>query len=123
MNEQQQRSRRKNLKIHVLPNGILDENLETTCLELLNKIVDKEITSAEIDACHRLPIKNNRPKPVIMSFVNRKRCDELMDIGPQINESNLTRFGIAENHKIYINHNLSSKMKFLSYLCICFKVF
>ena len=54
-----------------------------TCLELLNKIEDKEITSAEIDACHRLPSKNNHPKPVIMSFVNHKRCDELMDIGPK----------------------------------------
>ena len=114
--DQQQRSRRNNLEIHGLPNDILDENLEKNIVEILNNIVEVPINLSEIEACHRLPSRNG-PKPVIIRFLCRKRRNEVMENASNVNNHDLTKFGMENNQKIYINNNLSPKMKELSYYC------
>ena len=123
VNEQQQRSRRNNLEIHGIPNEILDENLEKATINILNNIVNDPISPEEVDACHRLP-GAGKSKPVIMRFIYRKRRDELVSNGPQLNDQiikeNLGRFGIHGN-KLYVNENLSPNFKSLTYHCRCLK--
>ena len=102
--EQQQRSRRNNLEIHGIPNEILDENLEKATINILKNIVNDPISPEEVDACHRLP-GAGKSKPVIMRFIYRKRRDEHVSNGPQLNEQiikeTLGRFG----NKLYVNEN------------------
>ena len=123
MIEQQQRSRRNNLEIHGLPVDILDENLEKTCMEILNNITDDDnkLDSYEIDACHKLPSKNRNTKPIIMRFMNRKRRDELVYNASFLKDVDLTKYGIEDSTKIYINNNLSPQMKILQYHCRCLR--
>ena len=59
-----QHSRKNNIELSGIPNNVSDEDLENKYLELLNKIVAIPITSAEIDACHRLPTRECT-KPVL----------------------------------------------------------
>ena len=51
-----------------------------------------------------------------MRFVNRKTRDEFASL---LKEVDLTRFGIEDSTKIYINNNLSTRMKTSQYHCRC----
>ena len=112
--ELQQRSRRKNIEIAGLPNDILDENLESTVINILNNGTEEDnpLRKDEIDAIHRLPSRGDF-KPVIIRFSGRKRRDEIIELNYTINDHDLAPYGIE--NKIYINDSLSPKMKTLHY--------
>ena len=90
-----QYSRKNNIELSGIPNNVSDEDLEDKCLELLNKIVVIPITSAEIDACHRLPTREGT-KPVIIRFLGRKRRDEIISKRNKFNEIDLSDHGIRK---------------------------
>ena len=90
---------------------------ETSIIEILNNAFeDDPITSSEIDAIHCLPICG-KTKPIIIRFSGRKRRDDVLECGREINKYELNRFGIDKQNKMYINENLSPYMKTLAYYC------
>ena len=90
----QQRSRRNNLEISGVTNEILDENLESAIIEIINNMFeDDPITPSEIDAIHRLPSRG-KTKPIIVRFTGRKRRDRVLERGREINNYDLKRVGI-----------------------------
>ena len=74
-NDQQQRSRRINIEICGIRNNVPDEALEENCITILNEIVESPVNVTEINACHRLQGRGN--KPIIMQFTGHKRRDDI----------------------------------------------
>ena len=85
-------------------------------IEIINSSADEDnfITEKNIDAIHRLPAKRG-PKPVIVRFATRKLRNKVIALYSSINDVDHSRFGIQEGNKLYINENLSPKMKTLAY--------
>ena len=74
----QQHDRKENLEISGIPNYVKGSELEGVAIKLLNCLVtDKNnpVIPSEINACHRLSGKTN--KPTIIRFVCRKRVQEI----------------------------------------------
>ena len=101
LNDQQQRSRRSNIEICGIPNDVSDESLEENCIKILNEIVESPLNSTEINACHRLPGRGNKPT-IIMQFTGRKRRDDIIKNSRKACNINSTRLGLPEGNKIYI---------------------
>ena len=77
----EQYTRRNNIEIDGIPEEVTNENLEGKVVEILNS-VDIDISSFEIEACHRLPLpkkskKKRTTKSVIVRFSNRKFAEEV----------------------------------------------
>ena len=117
--EQQQRSRRNNIELHGLPNIILDETLEKTIVDIFNEnnLVDQGINISDIEACHRLPAKNGRTKPVIIRFLCRKIRDEIFINREHLVNIDLSKYDIDQVTTIYINNNLSPQFKKMTFMC------
>ncbi len=52
----QQYGRRNNIEINGIPNDVKDSSLEGKVVDILTK-VGVDVSSDDIEACHRLPIK------------------------------------------------------------------
>ena len=117
LNDSQQRSRRNNFEIAGIPNHITDTALESTCISILNNIVEVAIKPKEIEACHRLQSKSNGAKPVIIKMMSRKRTLEIKEKKNKLSEVDLTPYDIQENTKLYINDNLSPFFKTTAFYC------
>ena len=95
--------RRNNVEVSGISSQIKDDQLETHVIKLFNDI-GVEIKDSDIEACHRLPSKEN-PKKAIIRFVNRKNC-----------------FNIIKNRKklppkIYANANLNKYYRNIAFFC------
>ena len=69
-NNVDQYSRRNNVETSGIPQSVNDNQLEENFIDIL-KAIDVNITTNEIEACHRLGKKN---KNVIVRVINRKHC-------------------------------------------------
>ena len=67
----EQYGRRNNLEITGIPDEIKDEDLEEKVIEILNKI-DVNVSTKDIEACHRIGKSRENSKKTIIQFVNRK---------------------------------------------------
>ena len=65
-----QYSRRNNVEIPGIPESVCESQLEENVVDIL-KAIYVNITSNEIEACHRLGKKKEN---VIVQFINRKYC-------------------------------------------------
>ena len=114
----QQHSRKENLEISGIPNFVKDSDLEGVAIKLLNCLItDKNnpITPSEIQACHRLHGKNN--KPTIIRFICRKRARDIKDNRKSSFKINVVEFGFPRETKIFRNDNLSPYFKGIHYKC------
>ncbi len=110
VNRVEQNHRKNNLEFDGIPNSVSDANLTEMVVRIINAVIDVNITSRDIEACHRLHSnRRNRPKPTIiragrnlldMIRSNRKR---LMGIAERVN--------LPPGTKIFVNENLSPNMK------------
>ena len=116
INDSQQRSRRNNFELSEIPQDVTDDNLEATCISVLNEIMEVPITPKDVEACHRLPSKRG-PKPVIIRMMSRKRTEEIIMNREKTKNIDVTKFNFADNNKIYINDNLSPHFKMIAYYC------
>ena len=97
--EVQQYIRRNNIKICNIPENEVD--LEKSVIKI-GKAVGVNFTRSDIEACHRLHKKSNvsgQPRNVIVRFVNRKNCEQLLRkskkfANPQTQES----AGLKKSH-------------------------
>ena len=101
-----QYGRRNNIEVASIPNSVADTVLEEQIIGIL-KGIDVNVTSGDIEACHRLaPKKHHKgPKNVILRFVNRKRCEEIFRKKRNLKSADLSRFGCE---KVFVNSNLNS---------------
>ena len=69
-----QKQRENNIEISGIPSEVADDQLEATVINILGSI-QCNLVPDNIQACHRLPSRNNLGKKTIVKFVNRKKSD------------------------------------------------
>ena len=107
-----QYQRRESIEICGLPQSIKDEELESSCRDLLQDIGCGTIKGSAIHACHRL---KNRDKTIIR-FVNRKNADKALHNKKKLANIDKKKYGLTEgNPGIFINESLCRPMQFLSF--------
>ena len=111
-NKIEQNHRKSNLEFSGIPRDVNDDQLKQTVADIINDITEENITTKDIEACHRLQTKQN-PKPTIIranrSLLEkvRKNRKSLRGIGD--------RLKFPPHTKIFVNDNLSSNMKSIDY--------
>ena len=109
-----QYNRRESVELHVIPESIEHENLEGTCVGILNEIGCINVRERDIHACHRLKNKKN----VIIRFVNRKDADLALHNRAKLKVLDKEgKFDIKCD--IYINEILCRPMQFLYWKVRC----
>ena len=110
----QQYIRRNNVEICGIPNNVETHELEDKVVEIA-KIIDVKIEKRDIEACHRLKVRNDGtgPKRTIVRFTNRKNCDLLHKNKKKLKDSEEKLKGIGIHGKIFINNNLCPYNKML----------
>ena len=116
VDELEQYGRRNNVEIHGIPE-IPAENLP----DILTKIGEKlgcEIQRSDIDVIHRLPGKDNKPRPVIARLVRRSVRDALLKERFKLAnvKTHQLDINVNEQNKIFINENLTPDRRKLFYL-------
>ena len=108
----EQNGRKSNFELDGIPTNIRHDKLASTVTDIVNSVVDKKIDIADVEACHRLPGKKT-PAPTIIRM-KRNIIDEVWK-----NKKKLAgidkKLDFPEGTKIFINHNLSSSMKSISF--------
>ena len=100
--------------MHGIPESIEHENLEGTCVGILNEIGCINVTERDIHACHRLKNKKN----VVIRFVNRKDVDLALHNRAKLKVLDKEgKFDIKGD--IYINESLCRPMQFLYWKVRC----
>ena len=113
--ESQQQSRRSNLELAGIPNDICDDNLEATCIGILNNLVKECIQPSEVDECYRLPSEGT--KTTFIRFLGRKRPDEIKANKDMLNKIELKQFQIPDDTKLHLNDNLPPYYETILYCC------
>lgn len=124
MNDQYQR--RNNLEISGIPHNIENHELESVCINMINKIITKPgepyngeniIIPSDIEACHRLQTVDNQDnKTTIIRFKNRKHCEATFLNKNKIKNLEIEKLGNSVNN-IFVNENLCSYYKNLAAKC------
>ena len=97
-----QYGRRENVEILGIPANIPDNKLEINVLQILKSIGMHHIEHFNIVACHRLGYPDkNRPRSVIIRFLNRKDAIKCLKYKRNINNCNELGF-----YNIHITENL-----------------
>ena len=81
MNGVEQNHRKNNIELDGIPENVADSELKATVAKILDSIVDENITSNDIEACHRLRSKK-RPRPTIVR-AKRDLLDKVKSNTPQ----------------------------------------
>ena len=108
-NHLEQYGRRNNLEITGISDDVDDHSLEGKVIEVL-KEVQADVSSSDIEACHRMGNNKNSPKKTIVRFINRKHAKKAL-LNRKILRSN------GNFNKIYINENLTKANNFIAYNC------
>jgi len=108
----EQYDRRNNIEIQGIPNNIINEELEGKVIEIF-KAIDIDITSYDIEDCHRLG--HDSPKTTIVRFVNRRDCKTALITRKKLKTANLEDIGLTS--PIFLNENLSPNNSRLAFKC------
>ena len=117
----QQYIRRNNIEICNIPESENEsiKDLEKKVVQI-SKAVGLNVTTNQIEACHRLATNQNGPRKVIVRFTNRKNCEILLRSSKLFKEKT-TQEKAGLSSKIFINNNLCSYNKFLWGKAKCLK--
>ena len=105
INSLEQYGRRNNIEISGIPESVDDKKLEEKVVEVLNKI-DVNISTSDIEACHRLGKFKNKQRKTIIRFVNRKHAKTALLNRKRLKQVDTTSLGL-ENRNVFINENLT----------------
>ena len=105
-------SRRNNVEISGIPQSVSDNQLEEKVVDIL-KAIDVNITTNEIEACHRLGKKKNN---VIVWVINRKNCIKALRNKKKLKSINKNAIGIP-NANLFISENLTPASSKLAFNC------
>lgn len=109
----EQYSRRCHLELHgvqELPNENVEEILIKT-----STLLGVTIDSGSIEACHRLPGKEGKTRPIIAELISRKLRNSIIEKRNEkvIRNNNILNGTLVNAEKIYINESLSPFYKHL----------
>ena len=110
MNKLEQYTRRENIEISGIAGDIHHNDLDQTVVDLLGRI-NVNISTNDIEACHKLPDKQN-PNNVIVRFANRKIAIDCFRKKKLLKEQNDPLV-----NSCFISENLSPAMKELMVEC------
>ena len=115
-NLSEQYGRRNNLEITGISNEIEDVDLEGKVIEILDKI-EVNISSKDIEACHRIGKSKDNSKKTIICFVNRKYAKKAPLNRKNLKHLDKTSIGLSNSNNIFINENLTPMNNKLTFYC------
>ena len=111
-NDVDQYSRRNNVEISGITQSVSDNRLQEKVADIL-KAIGVNITTNEIEACHRLGKKN---KNVIVRVINRKHCLKALQNKKKLKSIDKNAIGIP-NANLFISENLTPTNSKLAFNC------
>ena len=111
-NNVDQYSHRNNVETSGIPQSVNDNQLEEKVVNIL-KATDVNITTNEIEACHRLGKKN---KNVTVRLINRKHCLKALRKKRKLKAIDKNAIGIC-NANLFISENLTPTKSKLAFNC------
>lgn len=119
LSDVQQYSRRNTVDIQGVP-----ETKSENVFEVVRKVANVlrfELKSEMVDAVHRLAGGNNmsRPRGIILKFVRRGDCDELLRLAKVKRAFSASELGVNSENKIFVNPSLSKTYRELLYYAKC----
>ena len=111
-NNLDQRSCRNNVEISRIPLSVSDNQLEEKVVDIL-KAIDVNITTNEIEVCHRL---GNKKENVIVRVINRKHCLKALQNKKKFKSIDKNAVGIS-NENLFISENLTPASSKLAFSC------
>ena len=115
-NNLEQYGRRNNIVISVIPDSVDINELEESVTEILTDI-DVNVTSNDIEACHRIGKKDKRinSTKTIIRFVNRKHAKKALFNKKRLNQNNKNYSFNTNNNAFFISENLTRMNESLAY--------
>ena len=89
-----------------LKSNLEDQNLQEKVIESLDKI-DVNVSSQDIEPCHRIGKSKNFSKTTMVRFVNRKHAEKALFNRKGLKNIDRTSTGLEKLHSIFINENLT----------------
>lgn len=116
VNNQQQYSRRNTVDIQGVPEAKSENLLEI--VKTVAGVLRYKLSSDMVDAVHRLPGNrgDSRPRGIILKFVRRMDCDELLRLAKVKRGFPATELRIQSDSKVYVNASLSKNYRELLFL-------
>ena len=111
----EQYGRRNNLEITGIPDNVSHSDLENKVVGILNSI-DVKVTSADIEACHRMGKSKNNSKKTIVRFVNRKFSKQALYNRKRLATVDKSPIGLS-NTNIFVNENLTVINNKIAFFC------
>ena len=111
-NNVDQYSRRNDVEISGIPQSVSDNQLEEKVVDIL-KAIDVNITTNEIEACHRL---GKKKKNVIAPVINKKHCLKTLRNKKKLMSIDKNSIGIP-NANLFIGENLTPASSKLAFNC------
>ena len=112
----EQYGRRNNLEMTGIPDDVEDEDLEEKVIKILDKI-EVNVTSRDIEACHRVGKSRNNSKKTIIRFVNRKFAKKALVNRKSLKNIDKSSIGLSNSSDIFINENLTPTNSKLAFHC------
>ena len=113
-NSLEQYGRRNNVEITGIPDSVEINDLEGKVIEVLSEI-DVNVSTNDIEACHRIGKTRNNSKKTIVRFMNRKNAKKALFNRRKLNDIDKRKLGLSNN--IFISENLSPQNNKISYHC------
>lgn len=116
VNNQQQYSRRNTVDIQGVPEAKSENLLEV--VKSVARVLRFKLSSEMVDAVHRLPGSrgDSRPRGIILKFVRRMDCDELLRLSKVKRGFSAAELLIQSDSKVYVNASLSKTYRELLFL-------
>ena len=79
--------------------------------------IDIKVESGEIEACHRLPARDNQNKKTIIRFVNRKKCEKSLKNKKKLASVDMKNLEFPEETQLFISENLNPFFRKIGWFC------
>ena len=112
----EQYGRRNNLEITDISNEIEDVDLEGKVIEILDKI-EVNVSSKDIEACHRIGKSKDNSKKTIICFVNRKYAKKALLNRKNLKHLDKSSIGQSNSNNIFFSENLTPMNNKLAFYC------
>ena len=99
-----------------IPDDVEDEDLEEKVIKILDKI-EVNVTSRDIEPCHRVGKSRNNSKKTIIRFVNRKFAKKALVNRKSLKNIDKSSIGLSNSSDIFINENLTPTNSKLAFRC------
>ena len=115
-NHLEQYGRRNNLEITGIPDDVSDENLEEKAIQVLSEI-QVNVSSSDIEACHRIRKGKNSSKKTIVQFINSKHAKKALINRKGLVIINKSSRSLSSFDNTFINESLAPVNNKIAFHC------